>query len=159
MLSAEEARIKREQAILDIDKTVRQQYLPIFEKGIEKAIELGHLKATISFMDGGDLQHLYPEKFTVKSIVSQLEQEGYIVDIEELNGHWIYERAILFHVSWGDDDTSRTNEDSSEKPEEDFFQSKSHVRKDAADVARKEVKEKLYILNSEDKNISERWFK
>src|SRR5699024_6160211 len=43
--------------------------------------------------------------------------------------------------------------------EKDFFQRKYRLREDAADVARKEVKEKLYILNSEDKNISERWFK
>lgn len=102
MLTAEQARIKREKAIIDIDVAVRQTYLPEIEDKINRAITLGKNETELTYYSDGarySWKPDYPEEFTERSILAHLREAGYKVKAVK-EGNASYSGTLTLYISW-----------------------------------------------------------
>lgn len=131
MLTAEQARVKREKAIIDIDVTVRQTYLPEIEDKINRAIVLGKTETEVVYYSRVHSRTpAYPEEFTEKSILAHLKEAGYKVKVEK-EGDKSYAAVLTLIISWGEEPENE------ELVEEEIKEDAANVETECVDTTTK----------------------
>lgn len=138
----------------DVSCYTTERYGYWYEPGLDDKYELINYNPEELVMDTSTREAFFDIINTViNNQKEELEALGYKTTLE-------YEDRCLTNRTLKDNHISLTIDwkEETKDAETDFFQKKCRLRKDAADIVKKEVAEKTCVLNSEDKINFKRWF-